>query len=272
MRVYASDFAVQYKGRNDPVTDADRRANSAIVDALRAAFPADGICAEEGTNEEALAAAKKGGRCWFVDPLDGTREFVARNGEFCVMVGFAIDGEAKLGVVRAPAWNRTLWGIIGEGAREHGVDGVERPLRVADPPSNPSHARMVVSRSHLHPDVSAVAEALAIGDIRPCGSVGLKVALVSTGEADLYVHAGAGPKLWDGCAPEAIARAAGALVTDGEGRALVYVGERLARPSIRVRTWGAEYSDGRAPAGVDESPHDPKAIRAASVRWRRAWK
>jgi 3'(2'), 5'-bisphosphate nucleotidase len=195
MRVYASDFAVQYKGRNDPVTDADRRANAAIVDAIRAAFPDDGICAEEGTNEEALAAAKNGGRCWFVDPLDGTREFVSRNGEFCVMVGFAIDGEAKLGVVRAPAWNRTLWGIVGEGAREHGVDGVERVLRVAEPPNDPRHARLVVSRSHMHADVNAVAEALAIGDIRPCGSVGLKAALVSAGEADLYVHAGGGPKL-----------------------------------------------------------------------------
>ena len=227
MRVYASDFAVQYKGRNDPVTDADRRANAAIVDMLRGAFPDDAICAEEATSEESIAAARRGGRCWFVDPLDGTREFVARNGEFCVMVGLAIDGAATLGVVRAPAWNRTIWGVVGDGACEHGVDGIERALRVAEPPADPRHARMVVSRSHLTAEISAVAESLGVSDMRPCGSVGLKVALVSTGEADLYVHAGGGPKLWDGCAPEAIARAAGALVTDGAGKALVYATDRL---------------------------------------------
>ena len=227
MRVYATEFSVHFKGRNDPVTEADRTANVAIVAALQAAFPDDAICAEEASDAESLAAARRGGRCWFVDPLDGTREFVSRNGEFCVMVGLAVDGEARLGVVQAPAWNRTLWGVVGEGAFERGVDDVVRALHVADSLPSPREARLVVSRSHMHPGVRHVAEELGIADMRPCGSVGLKVALVSTGEADLYVHVGPGPKLWDGCAPEAIARAAGALVTDGSGRPLTYVTDRL---------------------------------------------
>jgi 3'(2'), 5'-bisphosphate nucleotidase len=134
------------------------------------------------------------------------------------MIGLAVDGRARLGVVVAPAWNRVLWAVVGQGAWERGVDGVERPLTVAEPPGEARHARMVVSRSHLHPRVSAVSEALGIADVHPCGSVGLKVALVASGEADLYVHAGPGPKLWDGCAPAAIALAAGARVTDGAGR------------------------------------------------------
>jgi 3'(2'), 5'-bisphosphate nucleotidase len=228
MRVYATDFAVDWKGRNDPVTDADRSANEAIVRALGAAFPNDAICAEESGADESLAAARRGGRCWFVDPLDGTREFVAHNGEFCVMIGLAVDGVSVMGVIVAPAWNRTIWGVVDHGAYECGVDGVERAITVGAPPVDVRHARMVVSRSHLHPGVSAVADALGIGDVHPCGSVGLKAALVASSEADLYVHAGPGPKLWDGCAPDAIARAAGALVTDGAGARLRYDAPRLA--------------------------------------------
>jgi 3'(2'), 5'-bisphosphate nucleotidase len=228
MRVYASDFGVEFKGRNDPVTEADREANALIVHAIGEAFPGDAICAEENSADDNVAAASRGGRCWFVDPLDGTREFVSRNGEFCVMVGLAIDGVATLGAVIAPAWNRTLWGVTGEGAFERGVDGVVRTLAVRASPDDPRHARMVVSRSHLDRRVMSVSDALGVADVRRCGSVGLKVALVASGEADLYVHAGGGPKLWDGCAPDAIARSAGALVTDGSGAPLRYDQPKLA--------------------------------------------
>jgi 3'(2'), 5'-bisphosphate nucleotidase len=227
MKIYATDFNVDFKGRNDPVTEADRLANEAIIESIGRAFPDDGICAEESPATECLAAAGRGGRCWFIDPLDGTREFVSKNGEFCVMIGLAVDSLPTLGVVIAPAWNRTLWGIVGVGAWEHGVDGVERKLVVNPPPDNPRHARLVVSRSHMHPNVSAVADSLGIGDVHPCGSVGLKTALVATGEADLYVHAGPGPKLWDGCAPEALARATGLTVSDGAGNPLRYDGTTL---------------------------------------------
>ena len=82
MEVYATDFSVAYKDEADPVTEADTRANAYIVEELRKAFPKDGIVAEENEdNSDAL----RSGRCWYVDPLDGTREFVARNGEFSVM-------------------------------------------------------------------------------------------------------------------------------------------------------------------------------------------
>lgn len=81
---------------------------------------------------------------------------------------------------------------------------------------------MAFSRSHAHPGVVKLAEDLGAVRRRPCGSVGLKVALVATGEVTLYAHLGRGPKLWDGCAPEAIARGAGAAVTDAKGRPLRY--------------------------------------------------
>ena len=218
--VYATDFTVAWKGRGDPVTEADQRANALITARLRATFPDDAICAEEGDLEESSRAAARGGRGWFVDPLDGTQEFVNRNGEFCVMVGLAVEGHATLGVLVAPAWQRTLVGVVGHGAWELSDDGARTPLRVSLPASMEG-ARLMTSRSHKHPRVDALAARLGMAPT-PCGSVGLKVARVATGEAEAYVHLGRGPKLWDGCAPEAIARAAGAEVTDARGRSLRY--------------------------------------------------
>lgn len=218
--VYATDFAVDWKGVGDPVTEADRAANARILERLAAAFPDDPVCAEESSLEDSARAAARGGRCWFVDPLDGTREFVSRNGEFCVMVGLAVEGRAALGVLVAPAWGRTFVGVVGDGAWELTADGTRRPLR-APVRHEAAGATLMTSRSHPHPRVTAVAERLALRP-RVCGSVGLKVASVAAGEADAYVHLGAGPKLWDGCAPEAIARAAGAVVTDESGAAIRY--------------------------------------------------
>jgi 3'(2'), 5'-bisphosphate nucleotidase len=218
--VYSTDFAVEWKGHRDPVTEADKRANALIVEALTRAFPDDHVCAEEGEAAQSSRAASRGGRCWFVDPLDGTREFVDRNGEFCVMVGLAIDGAAALGVVVAPVWEREFVGVVGQGAWE--LTGDARRALHATVVTDASRASLVVSRSHPHPRLDALSSALGIASKRPCGSVGIKVALVATGEVSAYVHIGGGPKLWDGCAPEAIARGAGAEVTDAQGRALRY--------------------------------------------------
>ncbi len=220
--VYAGGFEVSWKGHDDPVTAADREANAIIVDLLRAAFPGDGICAEESDAGESSAAAARGGRCWFIDPLDGTKDFVQRNGEFCVMVGLAVAGRAALGVVVIPVTGVALVGVPGEGAWSVDADDVRTSLSVRAAPSPAAAARMIGSRSHPHPRVTALAQALGVTDLRSRGSVGLKVAAVATGECDLYAHFGRGPKLWDGCAPEAIARGAGALVTDTRGRDIAY--------------------------------------------------
>ncbi len=221
MAVYTQDFAVKWKAHQDPVTEADQRANTLIIDQLHAQFPEDAICAEESDAEVAAHAARRGGRCWFVDPLDGTREFVGKSGEFCVMIGLARAGRPVLGVVVAPVWGRTFVGIVGQGAYELSATGVRQPLRVQAPP-HPSAARVVLSRLHRNPAVETAAASLAITTITECGSTGLKFMLVAAGQADLYLHTGAGPKLWDGCAAEAIALAAGAQVTDAHGQCVRY--------------------------------------------------
>jgi 3'(2'), 5'-bisphosphate nucleotidase len=219
--VYAKDVAVQWKEQDDPVTEADRRANALIVARLHARFPKDAICAEESPLEDSARAARRGGRCWFVDPLDGTREFIRRSGEFCVMVGLAVDGQPVLGVVVAPAWKRTFIGVVGQGAELIAATGERQPLVVLAP-ERPAEARVVLSRLHRNSQVDEATTRLGIRQVSQCGSTGLKFLLVASGQADLYLHTGPGPKLWDGCAPHAIALAAGAQVSDASGRPLRY--------------------------------------------------
>ena len=217
MEVYGSHFDVELKGKSDPVTEADRRANAFLVAGLRARFPGDGIVAEESPDH---GDAQRAGRCWFVDPLDGTKEFIARNGEFSVMVGLAIDGRAVLGVVYQPDGDKLYRGVVGHGAQlEHA--GSTRSLRVSELGA-PSALRLVVSRSHRGADTDAVVQKLGITAERPSGSVGLKVGLIAEQVADLYVHMSGHASLWDACAPDAILHAASGRFSDLYGDPIDY--------------------------------------------------
>ena len=219
LEVYATDFAVAMKERSDPVTVADERANTFLVERLRAAFPDDGIVAEESPDR---GDALRRGRCWYVDPLDGTKEFVARNGEFSVMIGLAIEGKAVLGVVYQPVLDKLYRGVIGERAVLE-QDGAERALEVSVAPE-PSRLRLVVSRSHRSRHTDEIARRLGITHEETSGSVGLKVGLIAEQRADLYVHVSDKSSAWDVCAPEAILRAAGGRFTDVAGEEIVYGG------------------------------------------------
>jgi len=222
LEIYATDFDVELKGEADPVTEADKRANELLVRRLREAFPNDGVVAEESPDKsDALAR----GRCWYVDPLDGTKEFVAKNGEFSVMIGLAIDGEAKLGVVYRPVGDRLYRGVVGDSAF---VDIEDRTyaLGVTDV-SEPGELRLVVSRSHRSDATDDFVKRVGIEHEMKSGSVGLKVGLIAQRDADLYVHLSGHASAWDACAPEAILRAAGGVFTDLGGASYLYGGEDL---------------------------------------------
>jgi 3'(2'), 5'-bisphosphate nucleotidase len=238
--IYATPFAVEMKGPNDPVTRADREANTLICAALAEAFPDDAIVAEESAPEtpEATGALVRRERVWFVDPIDGTREFADRNGEFAVMIGLAIKGRAALGVVLMPTRGEALVGVVGGEAFLEDASGARRPLRVSTV-HDPRAATMLVSRSHRPRIVEPVIERLGIQKTIACGSVGVKVARIATGEADFYVHGGRGAKLWDGCAPEAILTAAGGRFTDIEGEHINYASSDLGLDNGLVASNGA---------------------------------
>jgi len=222
--IYATPFEVELKGPNDPVTRADREANELICEALAAAFPGDAIVAEESVpaSPGEIGALVGHERVWFVDPLDGTREFADRNGEFAVMIGLAVQGRAALGVVVMPVAGEALAGALGLAAFIEDASGARRPLRVSTVRES-RDATLLVSRSHRAPEfLTPIIDALGITRVVPCGSVGVKVARIARGEADLYIHGGGGAKRWDTCAPEAILAAAGGRFTDLNGADIDY--------------------------------------------------
>lgn len=222
MDVYATDFSVAYKTKSDPVTAADTRANAYIVEELRKSFPTDGIVAEETEdNSDAL----KGGRCWYVDPLDGTKEFIARNGEFAVMLGLAVDGVSTLGVVYQPQHDKLYAGIVDDGAYLE-ERGDRRELAVSNT-TDPSRLELVVSRSHRGEPIDDVMAKLGIMEETKSGSVGLKIGLIAERRADLYIHMSDKSSQWDACGPEAVLKAAGGRFSDLGGSAYHYGGTDL---------------------------------------------
>jgi 3'(2'), 5'-bisphosphate nucleotidase len=206
----------EYKSPNAPVTEADRAANERIVEGLRAAFPGEPILSEESADDQARLNAQ---RVWIVDPLDGTKEFLARNGEFSVMIGLVEAGRPVLGVVYLPALNILYSAELGRGAIVEQL-GVRTPLQCTY--VNGGSLRMVCSRSHSDPILEELQQTLQIYDVQPSGSVGIKCALIAENRRDLYIHPGPYLKEWDTCAPEIILREAGGEVVDCTGAPLTY--------------------------------------------------
>jgi 3'(2'), 5'-bisphosphate nucleotidase len=154
------------------------------------------------------------------------------------MIGLAINGRAALGVVLMPTLGEALVGVVGEGAFLEDASGARRPLHVTTT-KDPRQGTMMVSRSHRPRIVDPVIERLGIRKTVPCGSVGVKVARIAKGEADLYVHGGRGAKRWDACAPEAILTAAGGRFTDIEGELIDYAASDLMLDNGIVASNGA---------------------------------
>ena len=204
----------------DPVTLADHAANDAILEFLRERT-AEPVLSEESRRPDEVSEAE---RLWIVDPLDGTKEFIARNGEFSVMVGLAETGRALLGAVYQPAAGRLYLGDVTRGAwlvQDPGTRSETRStLRITCSDGQP--LRLIRSRSHPDPALADLESRLAPLEVVISGSVGIKCARIARGEADLYVHPVAFLKEWDTCAPEAVLRGAGGLVTDCLGGPLRY--------------------------------------------------
>ena len=220
LRIYESDFRVEYKGPGDPVTDADREANALICGRLSAEFPGAAIVAEESASEH-YADYREHSRVFFVDPLDGTREYVAKNGQFVVMIGLLIDDRASLGVVYAPTTD-TLWcGERGVGAFRIDDGGTRREIRVAAVDA-PEQARVTVSRSRRSERLKHTLQQIGPRQVVPMGSAGLKGALVAEGDVDAYLAVGVAGKHWDACAMDALVSAAGGHVSDLRGEPLDY--------------------------------------------------
>jgi 3'(2'), 5'-bisphosphate nucleotidase len=223
LEFYASETKVDWKGHDDPVTAADRAANEMLVRELRRRFPNDAVLSEESPDDLSRLGND---RVWMVDPMDGTKQFIERIGEFAVMIGLAVEGEAKLGVVYHPSVERVYYAAPAIGAFVEEKWSTKR-LRV-EPIGDPAQMIAALSRSHHSPKADLVLNKLGVTHRLRHGSVGLKFGLIAEGRAHLYVHTGARTNQWDTCGPEAILREAGGAVTDLSGEPLLYN-----RPEIR---------------------------------------
>jgi 3'(2'), 5'-bisphosphate nucleotidase len=224
-RVYATEFSVDFKAPRDPVTEADRQANELICERLNKLFPSVPIVAEE-SEPATFAGYRQAERIFFVDPLDGTREFVARNGEFVVMIGY-VDGErASASVIHAPESGISWLGELGNGAYQTEADGSKKPISVSHVRTL-AEARIVGSRSHRNPALEQALAALGARELVALGSAGLKASAVAHGAADAYVAPHYAGKRWDACAADALISAAGGKLTDSHGELIDYRSEKL---------------------------------------------
>ncbi len=230
MDVYSTDFAVERKGDTSPVTEADQRAETLIVDAIRREIGADyPIVAEE-----AVAAGQvpdiAGRPFWLVDPLDGTKQFVNRQGEFTVNIALIEDSRPLLGVVHAPAIGATYWGSrLGAFAVSNG--GPPRPIHCRPMPDKGLVA--VASRSHRNAETDAFLARYDVAEAISSGS-SIKFCLVAEGRADIYPRTGRTME-WDTAAGHAVVLFAGGSVTTLDGQELRYGKPGLDNPHFVVR-------------------------------------
>jgi len=219
---YDNEIEVTLKNKTDPVTLADTDSNTYITENLARVFPEDGILSEESKDD--LSRLNKS-RVWIVDPMDGTREFIDKVGQFATMIGLVVDGVPVLGVVYQPTTGMMLTAVKGEGAFME-QEGQRRQMSVTAV-SQTGQMRLVVSRSHRSHLVGAIMGALGIEKEVRSGSVGLKVGLLIRQESDLYIHPNSKTKEWDTAAPQIILEEAGGLMTDCWGNPMTYNKENV---------------------------------------------
>jgi 3'(2'), 5'-bisphosphate nucleotidase len=233
LKVYAEPFEVVQKSDQTPVTEADLASERVIVKMLSAAFPDIPIVSEETAPEDGFKPPAA--RFWVVDPLDGTKEFVAKNGEFAVCIGLVEDGIPVMGVVHGPA-RRVTYAANGTGTAIRIRDGgTPEPIGARVPP--PDGIVVVHSRSHENSRrLAEYFEGRSILERKICGSA-LKFGILAEGDADFYPRFGTTME-WDTAAGQAILEAAGGSVFDLDGSRLRYGKHDLKNSGFLA--WGAK--------------------------------
>jgi 3'(2'), 5'-bisphosphate nucleotidase len=239
MQIYSGAFEVRSKADTSPVTEADERAEALIVPLLHSLTPGLAVVGEEATARGDVPTL--GRRFWLVDALDGTREFVSRNGEFTVNIALVEDGRPVLGVVHIPVQNRLFVGVVGQGAGvfEAAAPDTRQVIQCRALPA--VGATLASSRSHGDEDLltawlSAQGAGCTVSARISAGS-SLKFGLIAAGQADLYPRFG--PTMeWDTAAGHAVLAAAGGSVTDLSGQPLRYGKPGFRNPHFVARGAG----------------------------------
>ena len=240
MQVYATDFNVDRKDDSSPVTEADEKAEALILAALADADPELPVIAEESV--AAGNIPEHGNRFALVDPLDGTKEFINKRGEFTVNIGIIENGVPVMGVVYAPALKRlfvadsrfSAWQATAEPGGVLPDDAARTKLRIRRAPE--AGLTAIASKSHRSDETNAFLETQAVANIISAGS-SLKFCLIAAGEADLYPRHGRTME-WDTAAGQAVVEAAGGRVTETDGTPLLYGKRARGYDNPHFIVWG----------------------------------
>ncbi len=231
--IYNSDFVVERKGDDSPVTAADRAAEALILPGLATLLPGVPAVAEEEV-AAGRRPAVEGGPFWLVDPLDGTKEFIKRNGEFTVNIALVAEGVPVAGVVYAPVADRLWAGATGAGA--YAADPAGR-RDIACRPRPAEGAVVLTSRSHRNPAALEEWMAPLPGAVLDFAGSSLKFCRVAEGSADFYPRFG--PTMeWDTAAGHAVLLAAGGEVVTFDGQPLAYAKPDFRNPDFLARRRG----------------------------------
>ncbi len=215
--VYGKDFEVSHKDDASPLTQADLASHRIICDALAHLTPDIPVLSEESSDLDYDTRADWS-QYWLVDPLDGTKEFINRNGEFTVNIALVRSHEPILGVVHVPVTGVTYTGLVGKWASKHDADGRMEHISVRTPCADP--VVVVGSRSHANPRLLEYLAKLGPYELVSMGS-SLKFCLVAEGKADFYPRLGPTSE-WDTGAAHAVVMAAGGKIVTLEGKPLRY--------------------------------------------------
>ena len=222
LEVYDTAFEVERKDDHSPLTLADKRSHGIIADRLRYRYPDIPILSEEG-KEVPFEIRRSWDRFWLVDPLDGTKEFVKRNGEFTVNIALVEDRTPVVGIIHIPVSDQLFMADVREGCWEI-VENGRRALNVSQVSSN-EPVRVVRSRSHPTPALHEFLSLIPSYKVINRGSA-LKFCAVAEGEADFYPRFGPTWE-WDTAAGQAIVTAAGGVMLDMSGKPFTYNKENL---------------------------------------------
>ena len=217
MEVYGGDIKVQRKLDRTPLTEADLAAHRVIEQGLRAMTPQIAVLSEESAVVP-YAVRRGWQRYWLVDPLDGTREFIKRNGEFTVNIALIEQGKPVLGVVFAPDQNLLYYACRGRGAYKAIDDGLTMPIHAR--PLDLHRIIVAGSRSHADERLQGFLRNLSAPELISLGS-SLKICLVAEGKADVYPRLGPTSE-WDTAAAQCVLEQAGGRLVDREGATLEY--------------------------------------------------
>jgi 3'(2'), 5'-bisphosphate nucleotidase len=219
LEVYNREFLWEEKGDDrGPVTEADRKVNEFLVNQLKERFPDDTVVGEESKKSVNLNAE----RLWIIDPIDGTKDFLRKNGEWSIMIGLTIGGHAVLGLVYQPTEDKLYVGVDKQGTTlRHKGEWSEIHVNDSD---DPEAGKLVRSRSHPDSRIDTFRDNLGIGGEYRHGSVGCKLAQISEQRADLYLNLSGKCHMWDTCGPEVVIREAGGDLLTFDGERIDYSG------------------------------------------------